>query len=135
VLGRNVILKLEGTETRDDAEALRGLELQIPEPEQIREAGVYYQHDIIGLKVEDAAGEALGRVADVLGTGANDVYVVRGPRGEILLPAVEDVVREIDVPGGRMVVELLPGLEFASTVRKVKKQRPPQSETGAGYVT
>jgi 16S rRNA processing protein RimM len=116
-----VVLKVEGIETRDAVEALRGHELQVPEPEELPEdEGIYYQHDIIGLKVEDTAGEALGRVTDVLSTGANDVYVVRGPKGEVLLPAVEDVVHEIDVPGGRMVVELLPGLEFTSTARKAR---------------
>jgi len=116
-----VVLKVAGLDTRDQAEALRGHELQIAEPEDLPEdEGVYYQHDIVGLKVEDTAGEALGRVTDVLGTGANDVFVVRGPRGEILLPAVEDVVREVDIAGGRLVVELLPGLEFTSTQRKAR---------------
>jgi 16S rRNA processing protein RimM len=114
--GRHVYLKLEGVETRDAAEALRGGELRAA-PRPLAGADRYYLHDIIGLRVEDAKGEALGKVADVLSTGANDVYVVRSERGELLLPAIEDVVREIDVAGGRIVVEVLPGLEF---------QAPPQ---------
>jgi 16S rRNA processing protein RimM len=52
----------------------------------------------------------LGKVVQVLETGANDVYVVRGPSGEVLLPAVDDVVKEVDTASGRMVVHLLPGL-------------------------
>jgi 16S rRNA processing protein RimM len=124
-----VVIKVDGIETRESVDAIRGHELQIPEPEALpADEGVYYQHDIIGLRVESVDGEALGKVADVLSTGANDVYVVRGPRGEVLLPAVDDVVRDIDLPGGRMVVELLPGLEFTSTVRKPRTPRPSGEE-------
>jgi 16S rRNA processing protein RimM len=124
-----VVIKVDGIDDRDAVEALRGHELQTPEPEALpQDAGVYYQHDIIGLRVEGMDGEALGKVADVLSTGANDVFVVRGPRGEILLPAVEDVVRQVDIANGRMVVELLPGLEFTSTVRKPRTPRPSGEE-------
>ena len=123
------VIKVDGIETREAVAAIRGHELQIPEPEALAEdAGVYYQHDIIGLKVQSVDGEALGKVTDVLSTGANDVYVVRGQRGEVLLPAVDDVVHEIDVPGGRMVVELLPGLEFTSTVRRPRTPKPSGEE-------
>jgi 16S rRNA processing protein RimM len=52
----------------------------------------------------------LGRVTEVLETGANDVYVVRGPRGEVLIPAIESVVRVLDVEAKRMVVSPLPGM-------------------------
>jgi 16S rRNA processing protein RimM len=107
-----VLLKLEGIDTRTDAQRVQGKELMLPEAGELPDEGIFYQHDIIGLRVEDAKGEALGTVADILSTGANDVYVVRGERGELLVPAVEDVVREIDVAGGRIVIDLLPGLEF-----------------------
>jgi 16S rRNA processing protein RimM len=123
--GRNVVLKLEGVDTRTEGEALRGKELQVASAQALDE-GTFYQHDIIGLRVETPAGERLGRVADVLSTGSADVYVVRGERGELLLPAVEDVVREIDVAGGRMLVELLEGLEF--TKRPGPKPRRPTGE-------
>jgi 16S rRNA processing protein RimM len=107
----DVVLKLEGIDTRTQAEGLRGEVLMLPEAATL-ESGRYYLHDIIGLRVEDAAGETLGKVADVLSTGANDVYVVRGDRGELLLPAIDDVVKEVDLTGGRLVVEILEGLEF-----------------------
>jgi 16S rRNA processing protein RimM len=55
-------------------------------------------------------GEFLGRVREVLATGANDVYVIHGPKGEILLPAIEEVVREVDLEAGRLTVELMEGL-------------------------
>ena len=107
-----VVLKLEGFDTRTDAEALRGRELMAPQPHTIFDRDRYYIHELIGLDVQDAAGASLGRLQDVLATGANDVYVVRGERGELLLPAVDDVIKQVDVRGGRIVIELLPGLEF-----------------------
>lgn len=121
---RLVCLKLDGVDTRSDAEKLRGKELMLPSAEDLREPGRYYLHDIVGLRVEDEAGAVLGRVADVLSTGANDVYVVQGDRGELLLPAVDDVIKAVDLANGRITVELLPGLEFrlakvsAKTVRR-----------------
>jgi 16S rRNA processing protein RimM len=108
-----VLLKLAGIDTRTDAQRVQGKELMLPEAGELPpDEGLYYQHDIIGLRVEDSKGETLGAVADILSTGANDVYVVRGERGELLVPAVEDVVREIDVAAGHIVIDLLPGLEF-----------------------
>jgi 16S rRNA processing protein RimM len=121
VQGRIFTLKLEGVDTRTAAEALRGKELTVPQTEALN-AGRFYQHDIIGLDVVDAHGEALGRVADVLATGANDVYIVRGDRGELLLPAVDEVIKRIDLTERRVVVELLPGLDFKSVTRKAKKR-------------
>ena len=126
--GRSVYLKLDGASSRTEAAALRGKELMAPEPRPIEEAGRYYRHDVVGLRVEDEAGAALGRVADILVTGANDVYVVRGEQGELLLPAIEDVVREVDVAGGRLVVALLPGLEFV----KPGKASPRRPKRGTG---
>lgn len=74
--------------------------------------GEYYHHQIIGLDVFDEAGASLGVVSEILETGANDVYVVKNPAGrEILLPALEQVVLEIDLERKMMKVHLLPGLD------------------------
>ena len=113
-----VILKLRGLDTRNDAETLRDAELTVPEATELKEEGVYYLHDIIGLPVFDAAGEALGKLADVFSTGSTDVYVVRGDRGELLLPALEDVVTNVDVAGGRIVVDVPEGLEWVKRSNK-----------------
>jgi 16S rRNA processing protein RimM len=110
--GRYVYLRLEGIDDRGAAEGLRDVELMAPQAMALPDADVFYQHDIVGLKVETEAGEALGRVESIFSTGANDVYVVRGEQGELLLPAIEDVVKRIDLVAGRLIVELLPGLEF-----------------------
>jgi 16S rRNA processing protein RimM len=79
----------------------------------VLEAGTYYQFQLIGMTVRTEEGTELGRIANILETGARDVYVVSGRRGEILLPAIEEVVREVDLAAGVMTVRLLPGLEEA----------------------
>lgn len=106
-----VYLRLSGTDDRESAEALRGRLLAVAESElEPLPEGHYYRFQLIGLAVISTDGEELGRLTDVLSTGANDVYVVRGDRGEVLLPATDEVVREIDLEAGRMLVEALPGL-------------------------
>ncbi|WP_416223925.1 ribosome maturation factor RimM [Tepidiforma sp.] len=70
----------------------------------------YFIHELIGLRVETVAGEYLGTLVEVLQPGANDVYVVAGPRGEILLPAIAQVITEIDLALQRMRITPLPGL-------------------------
>jgi 16S rRNA processing protein RimM len=73
--------------------------------------GQYYQHQLIGLKVISDEGQALGQLAEILETGANDVYVVRGGGGkDVLLPAIEDVILGIDLDKKEMRVHVLPGL-------------------------
>ena len=106
-----VILKLKGVDDANAAGALRGEMLRIPLAEAVSLAdGQYFWYQIIDLEVVTMGGERLGRVVDIIRTGANDVYVVRGMRGEVLIPAIEDVIREVDLGAGRLVVELLPGL-------------------------
>jgi 16S rRNA processing protein RimM len=105
------LLKLAGCDDRDAAEALRGMLVQVPIEHAVQlEEGEYYQHQVVGLEVETVDGEPLGRLVEVLETGANDVYIVLGPRGEILIPALSAVVQRIDLDDGRMIVHPLPGL-------------------------
>ena len=78
----------------------------VPEAEE----GEYFHYQIIGLKVISVTGEDLGEITDILETGSNDVYVVVGPTGEILVPAIRDVIKEIDVLSGLMTVDLPEGL-------------------------
>ena len=70
----------------------------------------FYWHEIVGLEVWTDTGENLGKVQQVLRTGSNDVYVVGTGAQEILIPAIEDVVKSIDVEAGKMTVHLIPGL-------------------------
>jgi len=106
-----LLIKLGGVDDRDAAERLRGMLVQVPLEEAVPlEEGEYYYFQLTGVDVETDTGEWLGRVADVIEGGAHDVYVIRGPRGEILLPAVEDVILELDMEREKMVVHLLPGM-------------------------
>jgi 16S rRNA processing protein RimM len=109
--GGMVLLSLAGIDTREAADALRGALIRVPFEEAVPlKPGEYYAHQIIGLRVATDAGEDLGRVTEVLTTGANDVYVVHGPRGEVLLPAIRSVVQRIDIPAGTMIVHIIDGL-------------------------
>ncbi|MGI6343681.1 MAG: ribosome maturation factor RimM [Bacillota bacterium] len=105
-------LHLQGIESREQANALVGGELQIPKDQVLPlPEGEYYVFELIGLQVETEDGGLLGEVKDVLQPGANDVYVVAAPDGrELLIPAIRDVVLSIDRQENRMLVRLLPGL-------------------------
>jgi len=107
---RFFLLKLEGVDDRDAASTLVGQEVAararhlraLPE-------GEYYWRDLIGLRVVTEEGEALGTIEAVFPTGSNDVYVCRGTR-EILIPAISDVIRKVDIREGLMTVRLMKGL-------------------------
>ncbi len=106
-----VVLKLRGIDTIDQAEQLRDQMVEVPEEEAVSlPPGHYFWHQILGLRVLTPEGEDLGRIDDILQTGSNDVYVVHGSRGELLLPAIKQVVKTVDLDQGTMVVELMPGL-------------------------
>lgn len=112
---KTVLVAFEGITNRDRAEELVGLEFFIARNSlETLEEGVYYWSDIIGLAVYTLENEYLGRVASILQTGSNDVYVVKNKKGqepaEILVPALDWVVREIDVDQKMMRVDLPEGL-------------------------
>ena len=100
------VLKLEGVDSIDEAEGYRGLELRIGEEDLAAlPQGSYYHHQLKGLRVEDPQGRSLGVAADLMETGGGSpVVVVRGPRGELLIPLAEAFVRAVDLAAGRMVV-------------------------------
>lgn len=106
-----LLLKLGGCDDRNAADELRGMLVQIPVEEAVPlEEGEYYLFQLVGVRAETESGERLGQIVDVIETGANDVYVVRGPRGEVLLPAIDDVILDLDLESKQMVVHLIPGL-------------------------
>jgi 16S rRNA processing protein RimM len=105
------ILKLVDVDSVTAAEALRHCLLEVPE-DDLRPLGEgeYYHFQILGLEVRTTAGEVLGQVEQIISTGSNDVFVVRGPRGEVLIPAVDDVVKSVDLATGLIDVEVVEGL-------------------------
>jgi 16S rRNA processing protein RimM len=108
---QHLVVKLATIDSVEDAEKLRGQDLTIPRSELYPlPEGQYYTFQLIGLKVVTTEGKLLGRITEIMTTGSNDVYIVEGKRSEILIPAIEDVVKSIDLEKGKMVIEAIEGL-------------------------
>jgi 16S rRNA processing protein RimM len=106
---RGVALSFAGIDDREAADRLRGVYLEVGAAAVAElPEGSYYHWQLIGLEVVDAEGHRLGRLVDVQPYPANDVYVVDVDGVERLVPAVREVVREVDLAAGRMVVDLPP---------------------------
>ena len=107
-----VILKFKGIDDMDTANKYRQKSLYVTRENAVKlEKNEYFIADLIGLEVSSEEGEDLGFINDVLQTGANDVYVIKKTGEEdLLLPAIKDCVKEVDIEGGKMVVHVLPGL-------------------------
>ncbi|MFC1903178.1 ribosome maturation factor RimM [Chloroflexota bacterium] len=105
------VIKIDTINSLADAQRLRGKLIEIhhsqvsPLPE-----GQYYHFQIIGLEVWTTRGEMLGNVTGILSAKSNDNYVVRRPEGEVLIPAIDDVVKTIDIDRGRIIIEAIEGL-------------------------
>jgi 16S rRNA processing protein RimM len=106
------IAQFEEIENIDRAEALTGKEIfidkdRLPElPE-----GEYYHFQLIGLSVETKEGEPLGTLSAIFETGGNEVYVVESAEKELLIPAIEDVICEVDLQSRKLIVDLPEGLQ------------------------
>jgi len=105
------IIEVHTIDSLEDAERLRGKMVEIPES-QVKPLpeGQYYHFQLIGLEVWTTTEKLLGEITDILTAESNDNYVVSGDKGEILIPAIEDVVKSVDLNRGRMVIEPLDGL-------------------------
>lgn len=107
-----VRLRLRGVADRGAAEALRGLWV-LAEREHLRPLaeGEHYWFELIGCRVETTAGEPIGSVGEIWETGAHDVLVVEAGDGtRRLVPAAQELLKEVDIEGRRIVVEPIPGL-------------------------
>ncbi|HET8943149.1 MAG TPA: ribosome maturation factor RimM [Dehalococcoidia bacterium] len=104
-------LKLAGSDDRETAAALRGEYILVQEADlDPLPEGEFYRFQLIGLRVITTEGRDLGRVSDIISARENDVFVVTGPSGENLIPVIEDVVTKIDVEGGMVTIDAIPGL-------------------------
>lgn len=111
--GAQVVLRVAGIASVAEAEALRGETLWVPAAELVAlPQDSYYLHDLIGLRVRHVDGRVLGVVGDVLTGTGNDLLVVRDTQtgAETLLPAVKEFVKRVDIEGGELLVEPIPGL-------------------------
>jgi 16S rRNA processing protein RimM len=105
------IIKLSTIDDIEDAQQLRGQPIEIHYSQlQSLPEGQYYHFQLIGLEVWTTQGELLGNITEILTTESNDNYVVSGTKGEILVPAIEDVVKSIDLDQGHIVIEAIEGL-------------------------
>ena len=105
------IIKFSGIDSIENAQKLRGQLIEIhhtqlhPLPE-----GQYYHFQLIGLEVWTTQGGLLGSITEILSAPSNDTYIVSGAEGETLIPAIEDVIKSIDLTEGCLVIELIEGL-------------------------
>jgi len=105
------VIKLITIDSIEDAEKLRGQLIEIHQSQlQPLPEGQYYHFQLIGLEVWTSQGELLGNVTEILTTPSNDNYVISGAKGEILIPAIEDVIKSIDLNKGCLVIEPIEGL-------------------------
>ena len=107
-----VLIKLEGINTPEQADLLRNAYLEVDREHAVPlEEGTYYIVDLIGLEVYTEEGKLLGKVDDIYNTGANDIYVIKDELGkQVLLPGIKDVIKNVDLEGGKITVHLIPGL-------------------------
>jgi len=109
--GRILLLELEGIEDVDLAARIVGSQILISRDKLGKlSEGEYYWHDLLGLRVLTEEGQQLGRITSIIPGRGHDVYVCAGNEREVLLPAIENVILQIDIGMGIMVVRLLEGL-------------------------
>ncbi len=105
------IIKLNTIDSIEEAKKLPGQLVEIHRSQlQPLPEGQYYHFQLIGLEVRTTQGELLGNITEILSTPSNDNYVVSGAKGEILIPAVEDVIKSVDLDKERLVIEPIEGL-------------------------
>ena len=105
------LLKLKGLNSLEDAEKYRGAEILVKKEVLVREdSDEFFWYELIGLKVYLDTGQYIGSIRHILPTGSNDIYVIRDGESEVLIPAIHDVVKEIDLEKGRMIITPLEGL-------------------------
>ena len=106
------VIRLDSVPDRNAAETLRGSWLTIPEDDlEPLPEDAFYHFQLVDMEVYTDEDERLGRIAEIIQTPGNDVYIVRKPnQRDLLLPAIKDVVLDVDTESSRMTVHLLPGL-------------------------
>lgn len=107
-----VLLKLKGIETIEQIEKYKNCYIKIPRKDSIPlEENQFFIVDLLGLDVYTIKNELLGKIEDIYPTGSNDIYVVKDEKGkQILLPAIEDVIKNVDIKNRKITVELIDGL-------------------------
>lgn len=129
--GDMILLRLQGFTDATAAETLRNLDICIPLSKLAElPPDFYYQHDIIGLQVFTLDGLDLGEIIDVMVTGSNDVYVIKTTAGQqVLIPAIKQVIKQIDLICRTMHIDSMPGLlDNSSNTREEHAKDTPERE-------
>lgn len=107
-----VLIKFKGIDKVEDAESLRNSYILVNrKDEKDLDEGTYYIVDLLGLDVYTDEDELLGKLEDIYNTGSNDIYVVKNELGkQILLPAIKDVIKEINIENRKIIVHIINGL-------------------------
>ncbi len=101
-----IFLRMEGVETRNDAETMRGTQLFIDRANAVElDEDTTFICDLMGLKGVLTGGGEIGKIIDVMQPGGNDVYVFKGKKGEVLVPALKSVVVKVDLEAGEMLLD------------------------------
>ncbi len=110
--GDMLVVRFAGVDDANTAETLRNFDISIPLDKLAKlPPNSYYQHDILGLRVATLNGNEIGTIVEIMETGSNDVYVVKGEsKQQILLPAIKDVVKQVDLIRRMMYIEPMAGL-------------------------
>ncbi len=104
------LLDAEEIHSLDAAEEYRGAEIFIQKDFLTCEDDAFFWYELVGAKVYLDTGEYLGVISRIMATGSNDVYVVNEGEKEIYIPAIHEVIREIDLENGRMIITPMEGL-------------------------
>ncbi|MDI6717203.1 MAG: ribosome maturation factor RimM [Actinomycetota bacterium] len=107
---RGLIIKFKEINSREEAELISGRDLLVPIEEAVRlPKEEFWVHDIVGMEVYTISGDFLGHITEVLRTGSNDVYIVKNSK-EYLIPATQEVIKDISLEKRKILVEPIPGL-------------------------
>jgi 16S rRNA processing protein RimM len=129
--GNMNLLGLEHVNDTHTAEALCSLDICIPLAELAQlPPGSYYQHEIIDLQVYTLNGYDVGKIVDIIVTGSNDVYIVKTAGGkQVLIPAIRDVIKEIDLAHHTMYIDPMPGLLDNGGIQEREEEQPSTEST------
>lgn len=105
--GNSLQLKIKGIDNPESAKLIKGRELYLPEDQQVKlPVDHYFIHDLIGLKVTDIEKGYIGNVVDVWSGGASDILVIQSGEKEILIPAIAEFIKEVELEKGRILVRM-----------------------------
>ncbi len=119
------LMELKGLHTKEKAEKYTNADIYIEKGSLVKEEGEFFWFELMGLEVYLVTGEYLGKIVEIMATGSNDVYVVQEEeKKEYLIPAIEEVVKDVDIKAKKMIIEPLEGLlELGRPLVKKRKAK------------